>query len=137
MLDYLKLYAGTLVVFLAVDLLWIGVIARGFYKEQLAPYLTDNPVWSAAFAFYFLFVAGLIYFVVAPGLRESSSLSVVASGAFFGLIAYATYDLTNQATVKDWPALLTIVDMAWGTFLSAVVSFTSFQLGQWLAIGAE
>jgi uncharacterized membrane protein len=129
---YLKLYLCTLVGFLAIDAVWLTVVARGFYRRQLDFLLSDQPNWWAAIIFYLLFVVGLLVFAIAPGLQAGSLRKVLLLGAFFGLVSYATYDLTNLATVKNWPWLVTLVDMAWGTVLAAAVSGIGYSAGRWL-----
>jgi uncharacterized membrane protein len=130
---FLKLYAATLLAFFAVDMVWLGLVARGFYQKHLGFLLRESPNWTAAIIFYLLFVAGLLVFAVLPALRNDSVKHVLALGAFFGLITYATYDLTNQATVKQWPVIVTVVDLAWGTVLAATVSLAGFAAGKWLS----
>jgi len=129
---YLKLYVSTLGVFLAIDMVWLAVVARGFYRRQLGFLLSDQPNWWAAISFYLLFVAGLLVFVIVPGLEAVSLRKVLLLGAFFGLVTYATYDLTNHATVKDWPWLVTLVDMTWGAVLATSVSCLGYLVGNWL-----
>lgn len=129
----LKLYFFTLAVFFAIDLVWLGLVARTFYRKHLGFLMTPNPNWLAAIIFYLLFVVGVLVFVVLPGHASGSLRDTVLRGALFGLICYATYDLTNLATVKDWPPIVTIVDLAWGTVLSAAVSFAGFTIAKWLA----
>lgn len=129
---YFKLYFATLVVFLAVDLVWLGLVARSFYQKQIGFLMAPATNWTAAIIFYLLFIFGLLFFVVLPGLREGALGATLLRAALYGLITYATYDLTNLATLKDWPVTMTIVDMAWGTFLSTVVSLASFWIGGWL-----
>jgi len=129
---YLKLYLCTLVGFLAIDAVWLTVVARGFYRRQLNFLLSDQPNWWAAIIFYLLFVVGLLVFAIVPGLQAGSLRKVLLLGAFFGLVTYATYDLTNLATVKNWPWLVTLVDMAWGTVLAAAVSGIGYFAGRWL-----
>lgn len=108
-------------VFMVIDLLWIGVVAKDFYFSKLGHLL--GPVnWTAAIIFYALFLCGLVFFAIYPAVEAGSVAKAFAYGAFFGLITYATYDLTNQATIKDWPLIVTIVDMAWGTVLGSLVS---------------
>ena len=127
---YLKLYLCTLVGFLAIDAVWLTVVARGFYRRQLGFLLSDQPNWWAAIIFYLLFVVGLLVFAIVPGLQAGSLRKVLLLGAFFGLVTYATYDLTNLATVKNWPWLVTLVDMAWGTVLAAAVSGIGYFAGR-------
>ncbi len=129
---YLKLYLATLIAFLAIDMVWLVFVARAFYQKQIGFLLSPNPNWVAAIIFYLLFVAGLLVFVVLPGLEDQSLKTTLLRAALFGLVSYATYDLTNLATVKDWPLPLTMVDLAWGTVLSVMVSWVSFMVGKWL-----
>jgi len=129
---YLKLYIATLIAFFAIDMLWLGLVARAFYRKHLGFLLAPHPNWLAAVVFYLLFIVGILVFAVAPGLQDNSLKTALLRAALFGLICYATYDLTNLATVKDWPVLVTIVDMIWGTVLSVTVSLASFMAGKWL-----
>jgi uncharacterized membrane protein len=129
---YLKLYGLTLAAFFAVDMAWLVVVARAFYRKQLGFLLAPNPNWAAAIVFYLLFIAGLLVFVVVPGLKANAVRTTALHGALFGLITYATYDLTNLATVRDWPLLVTFVDLIWGTVLSLIVSLAGFAGGRWL-----
>ena len=129
MAQYLKMYAGMLVVFLAIDLAWIGVVARNFYRKHIGFLLAETPVWSAALLFYALFVLGILVFVVLPGLEAGITRSTLLRAAFFGLVCYATFDLTCQALVKDWPIIVTVVDMVWGMVISAAVSTAGLFIG--------
>ncbi len=129
---YLKLYLATLVAFFAIDMVWLGLVARTFYRKHLGFLMAPSPNWPAAVLFYLLFVGGILVFVVVPGLESGSLVTTLVRGALFGLITYATYDLTNLATLKDWPVILTIVDLIWGTVLSTAVSFAGYMAGQWL-----
>lgn len=130
---YAKIYGCTLAGFLAIDLVWLAVVARGFYRNQLGFLLAEEPNWAAAVAFYLLFVAGLLVFAIVPGLQAGSAWRALGLGAFLGLVAYATYDLTNLATIKNWPLAVTLVDLAWGAVLSACVSGIGYAAGRWLA----
>lgn len=129
---YLKLYFATLVAFFAIDIVWLGLVARTFYRKYLGFLMAPNPNWLAAIIFYLLFIVGILVFVVVPGLADNSLKTMLLRAALFGLITYATYDLTNLATVKNWPLMITIVDLIWGTTLSVVVSYISFLAGKWL-----
>ena len=129
---YLKLYVITLIAFLAIDMLWVGVVARGMYQKYLGYLMAPEINWFAAFAFYLLFILGLLVFVVEPGLKEKSLTTTHWRAALFGLITYATYDLTNQATVKDWPMLVTVIDLIWGAFLCVIVCTISIFAGKWI-----
>ncbi len=123
---YIKLYLITLPVFFAIDMLWLGIVAKNFYKQQIGFLMTPNINWVAAIVFYLIFIAGLVLFVISPALEKTSLMHALVFGALFGLVTYATYDLTNLATLKDWPILVTLVDLAWGAFLSASVSSVSY-----------
>jgi uncharacterized membrane protein len=129
---YIKLYLATLIAFFAVDMIWLGFVARTFYRKHLGFLLAPTTNWIAALVFYLLFILGILVFVVVPGLADNSLKTTLLRAALFGLITYATYDLTNLATVKNWPVLITLVDLAWGTVLSVAVSFVSFMAGVWL-----
>jgi uncharacterized membrane protein len=129
---YLKLYLAMLIAFFAIDMLWLGLVARSFYRKHLGYLMAPSPNWPAAIVFYLLFLVGILVFVVLPGLRADSLQTTLLRAALFGLISYATYDLTNLATIKDWPVLLTVVDMIWGTVLTVAVSFVGFIAGKWL-----
>jgi uncharacterized membrane protein len=116
---YLVAYAATATVFLAVDFLWLSFIARSFYLEKLGGLLLEKPKLGAAAAFYAVYVVGIVIFAVSPGLRSGSLLVAIGYGALFGLFAYATYDMTNYATLKDWPLSVSLIDMIWGACLTA------------------
>ncbi|MEK7588874.1 MAG: DUF2177 family protein [Patescibacteria group bacterium] len=126
MYTFLKLYFITLPIFFAFDMLWLGLIAKKFYASQIGFLLKPNVNWTAAIIFYLLFIGGLVVFVLTPALEKNSWLHAIIFGALFGLITYATYDLTNLATMKDWPLLVTLVDLAWGMTLSASVSVVAY-----------
>jgi uncharacterized membrane protein len=128
----LKLYGTTLAAFLIIDLTWLGLIARGFYAKHLGHLMAARTNWSAAIVFYLLFVLGVIIFAVLPGLEADSLPKALLWGALYGFFTYATYDLTNLATLRNWPVLLTIVDIAWGVFLATSVSAISFWIGNWM-----
>ena len=130
MIKYFKLYLVSLAAFFAIDMLWLGLVARSFYQQYLGFLMAPSPNWFVAIIFYLLFVVGILVFVVLPGLGANSLKTTLSRAALFGLITYATYDLTNLATLKDWPALLSIVDMLWGTFLSVSVSCVGFIAGK-------
>lgn len=121
-----KLYAITLPVFFVIDMIWLGLVAQKFYRAQIGFLMRDGFNWVAALLFYFLFIVGLILFVIMPALKNDSLLHAILFGALFGLITYATYDLTNLATIKNWPLLVTIVDLVWGATLASAVSAISF-----------
>jgi uncharacterized membrane protein len=123
------LYLITLAIFFLIDMVWLGLVAKNFYRRQLGEMLSPKVNWAAAILFYLLFIAGLLLFVIIPALGRGSALQALWQGAFFGLIAYATYDLTNLATLRNWPLLVTGVDLAWGAILGGAVSFLSTMAG--------
>ena len=110
MTKFLWAYAGAAVVFLAGDFVWLGYVARNFYRQQLGSLMLEQPLMGVALAFYALYLVGLVIFGVAPGFRDGSWRTAMLFGALFGLFAYATYDLTNLATLRNWPTALTLVD---------------------------
>ena len=112
--------------FLVVDGLWLTLIAKNFYAKHLGYLMAKNPNLLATGLFYLIYVFAMVVLVVSPGLEKGSFWSTVLSGALFGLCCYATYDLTNLATVQNWPLIVTIVDLIWGTFLSAAIAAISF-----------
>jgi uncharacterized membrane protein len=119
-------YAITLLVFFAIDLVWLGVVAKSFYRQHIGHLMSPDVNWGAAALFYLVYIAGIVFFAIKPAFEAGTATRALAYGAAFGFIAYATYDLTNQATMKDWPALVTVVDLAWGTVLTATVAFLSY-----------
>lgn len=123
---FIKLYLISLTVFFSIDLIWLGLIAKNLYQKHLGFLMAEQINWIAALIFYLLFIAGLVIFVITPSLEKNSWTSALWLGALFGLITYATYDLTNLATIKNWPLLITIIDLIWGMTISATVSLVSF-----------
>lgn len=131
---FLKLYTIALPVFFAIDMIWLGLVAKNFYAKQIGFLMKSNINWVAALLFYLLFIAGLVVFVINPALTQEKWLHALLFGALFGLITYATYDLTNLATIKDWPLLVTIIDLIWGSTLAALVStITYFITTKWFS----
>ncbi|MCB0445983.1 MAG: DUF2177 family protein [Gelidibacter sp.] len=128
-IQYLYLYLMTIPAFFIIDIIWLGWIGKDFYKAQIG-FLLGPINWSAAIIFYLLYIAGIIIFAVNPALQAGSLGKAVLLGAMFGFFAYATYDLTNLATIKDWPFLVTIVDILWGTVLTGSVATVSYYLGK-------
>jgi uncharacterized membrane protein len=123
---FIKLYLIALPVFFIIDMLWLGVVAKNFYRNQIGFLMKTNINWAAAIIFYLLFIAGLVYFVLMPSMEKRSLSLLLTAATFFGLLTYSTYDLTNLATLKDWPLLVTIIDIIWGMFLSVSVSLISY-----------
>jgi uncharacterized membrane protein len=123
---FIKLYAIALPVFFTIDMVWLGLVAKNFYRAQIGFLMTPNINWLAAIVFYLLFIVGLVLFVIAPAFEKSSWVHALLFGALFGLISYATYDLTNLATLKDWPLLVTLVDLVWGAVLASSISVITY-----------
>ncbi len=123
---FIKLYLIALPIFIGIDMAWLGLIAKNFYQEQIGFLMKSNINFPAAIIFYLLFIAGLILFVINPAMEKHSWLHALLFGALFGLITYATYDLTNLASIKDWPILVTIVDLIWGTVVASLVSLLTY-----------
>lgn len=115
------LYLISVPIFFAVDMVWLGLVAKNFYVSQIG-HLMGPVNWPAAILFYLIFLVGLVIFAIQPAFLAGSVGKALLFGALFGFFTYATYDLTNLATLKDWPVLVSIVDMVWGTVLGAVVS---------------
>lgn len=123
MRDFVFLYLIALAVFLIIDSFWLGLIARRLYRSQIGFLLRDKFNFKAAGVFYLFYLAGLVFFVITPA--ESWTFALLA-GLFFGFITYATYDITNLATIKDWPVKLTIIDIVWGSFIAGITSLITF-----------
>ena len=123
---FIKFYLIAFPVFFVIDMIWLVLVAKKFYQKQIGFLMKPDITWFAAIIFYLLFVAGLVVFVISPAVEKNSWSHAVLYGAFFGLITYATYDLTNLATLKDWPVLVTIADLIWGMVVSASVSVLTF-----------
>ena len=122
MSKYIAAYAATAFVMIAIDLLWLGFIAKPLYQEGIGHLMADKPNLLAAAVFYGLFPLGLMLFAVVPQAAEAAWLKTAVAAALFGFFAYATYDLTNLATLKGWPIGLALIDMAWGAAISAVAA---------------
>jgi uncharacterized membrane protein len=125
---FIKLYVIALSIFFAIDMTWLGLVAKNFYAKQIGSLTKSNINWAAAITFYLIFIAGLTVFVILPAMQKGSWTHTFFFGALFGLVCYATYDLTNLAVAKDWPFLVTIVDLAWGALLAALVSTITYFL---------
>lgn len=117
---YLAAYAGTALVMVAMDMLWLGVIAKPLYQQGIGHLMADKPDIGVAVFFYLLYALGVVIFAVSPQHGGASWTTTLAMGAMFGFFAYATYDLTNLATLRDWPLRLSLIDIAWGTVISGV-----------------
>lgn len=123
-----KMYIACLLVFCVIDFFWVGLIARHWYNRELGHLLVDSVRWTPVVLFYVLYAAGILLFAVYPSIKLGSWQYALFYGAFLGLITYAAYDLTNLATLKNWPLLLAISDMLWGTFVTAATSVILFHV---------
>lgn len=133
-LQFIKLYGITLVVFFLIDITWLAVVAPKLYQSQIGHLMSSEVNIAAAAIFYLLFITGMVYFAIQPAVNANSWVQALLVGGFFGLITYATYDLTNMATLKDWPLLITIIDISWGTTLSALTTLAVFFVARLLNI---
>ena len=131
---FTKLYLIALPVFFAIDMIWLGVVAKNFYAKQIGALMKSDINWIAAIIFYLIFIAGLVVFVILPAMEKNSWFYALIFGAFFGFVCYATYDLTNLAVAKDWPLLVTIIDLIWGAVLAASVSSTTYFIANKLGL---
>ncbi len=124
----LKAYVACLLIFCTIDFLWLGIIAKDWYHRELGHLFVESVNWAPAISFYLLYTAGILVFAVYPSIKLGSWKHALFHGAFLGLISYAAYDLTNLATLKNWPILLSLCDLSWGAFVTGVTSFTVFKL---------
>jgi uncharacterized membrane protein len=121
-----QLYIATAILFFAIDILWLGVIAKNFYNKYLGRFFRERVNWTAASLFYSLYILGIMIFAILPGISSASLSRTVILGVLYGLFTYATYDLTNLATLKDWPLKIVVVDILWGMVLCGLVSAGGF-----------
>lgn len=128
----LKAYLLTTIVFFAIDILWLGVIAKNLYNKYLRKLLAPKVNWTAAIIFYLLFIVGIFYFAIVPSVEAASLEAALVKGALFGFFTYATYDLTNLATLRGWPIRIVFIDIIWGSILTASVSVSGFYIMNWL-----
>ena len=126
-------YLLTTLVFFAIDMLWLGLIAKSLYRKYLGGFLSDTINWKAAIIFYLLFIVGIFIFAIMPAFEKNSLARALLLGALFGFFTYATYDLTNLATLKDWPLPIVFIDLAWGSLLTTLVSTAGFYIVKWMA----
>jgi len=131
----LALYGITTAVFFAFDFVWLSTATSRIYQPYLGDLLAPEPKLAVAAVFYLFYVVGILALAVIPGLREGAVIGALWRGALFGFLAYATYDLTNLATIRDWPWQVSVIDMVWGTTLNTVVAAAGFYAGRWLGLG--
>ncbi len=130
-LKFLLLYVLVMLVFLGIDLVWLGFAGRQLYQKHIG-HLLGEVNWTAAFVFYALYIVGILLFAVLPALEKGALSHALIYGALFGFFCYATYDLTNLATLKSWPAAIVYIDIPWGTFLTAAVAGAGYYIGKWV-----
>lgn len=128
-MNFIRHYLIAAAVFTAIDMVWLLVIAKNLYKSKIGHLMAEKANVAAAVVFYLMFIAAMVFFVISPAVEKQSWLYALGAGAFFGLVTYATYDLTNLATLKDWPLSMTIIDLAWGTFITAITSLITTLIG--------
>jgi uncharacterized membrane protein len=126
-------YLLTTVVFFAIDMAWLGFIAKNLYRKYLGSFLSDTVNWTATVIFYLLFIIGIFYFAILPAVEKNSLAKAVVGGALFGFFTYATYDLTNLATLKNWPLPIVFIDIAWGAVLTGLVSTAGYFIVKWVS----
>lgn len=127
---YLVAYLCSGFAFLALDLMWLTFANKAFYRPLIGPVLADKVSLPPAVAFYFIYLGGILFFAVAPALRLGSAGKAALAGAVLGLVAYATYDLTNQATLKVWSVKVTAADLAWGVFVTTAAALAGYWGGR-------
>jgi uncharacterized membrane protein len=126
-------YLIATVTFFVIDMAWLGFFARSFYKAKLGFILSDKVNWPAAIIFYLIYIGGILFFAVLPALREQNWMLALINGAVLGMLCYATYDLTNMATIDKWPLIVVIVDIIWGIVLTGGVATITYFIGNKLA----
>ena len=129
------LYLICTAVFFAIDFVWLSTATSRIYKPMLGDLLSDQPKLAVAGLFYLAYVVGIVALAVVPALQEGNVVGALWRGALFGLLAYATYDLTNLSTIRGWPWQIAVIDMVWGTTLNSIVAVAGFYAGRWLGLG--
>ena len=123
---YIAAYLGALITFCIMDGVWLGIVATDFYFSALGSLLLERPNWSMAAIFYIGYILGIVYFAIRPSLKRSGLARVLKDGALLGLMAYATYDMTNMATIKGWSLTVSIVDMIWGMIITGASAISGY-----------
>jgi uncharacterized membrane protein len=131
MIKYVAAYLGAGLTFAVIDAVWLTTMTNRLYKPVLGPILADKPDMKAAVLFYLISIAGTVFLAIEPALREGAWQRAALNGAVLGLVAYATYDLTNQATLNVWSARLTVIDLCWGTALTTVSALGGYAAARW------
>ncbi len=130
---HLVAWAVTFVVLLVIDMIWLGVVAKGMYQEAMGDLMSPNPRLAFAAVFYLIYPVGLLVFAIVPGLAAQGVMRAALMGGLFGMFCYATYDLTNLAVIRNWPLALSFIDIAWGTLVSGVAAAAGAATLRWFA----
>ena len=130
---HLVAWAVTFLVLLVIDMIWLGVVAKGMYQEAMGDLMSPNPRLTFAAVFYLVYPIGLLLFAIMPGVEAQSVVRAAVLGALFGMFCYATYDLTNLAVIRNWPLALSFIDIAWGTVVSGVAAAAGAVAWRWMA----
>lgn len=127
-MEVIRNYFIAFTVFFVIDIIWLGFVAKDFYDKHLGFLRSDSINWPAAIIFYAIFIGGLMFFAINPAIEKNSIISAFLIGGLFGFMTYATYDMTNLATLKDWPLIISVVDIIWGTTLNALTAGVSYYI---------
>ena len=130
--QYIVAYFATAAVFLIIDYVWLTQVVSGFYANRLGDLLLDKPNYGVAAGFYLIFIIGIVIFAVAPAFKSGSVWTALVYGALFGFFAYATYELTNLATLKNWPVSIVAIDIIWGSVLTSIAAGAGFAISNYL-----
>lgn len=125
-MPYIMTYLGVTALYLIIDYLWLGVIAKGFYQQQMGDLMREDILIHIAALFYMFYTIGIVLFAVKPAVEAENVFIALSYGALLGFLAYGTYDVTNMATIKNWPILMSLVDVAWGTALTATTATAGY-----------
>ena len=128
---FITAYLATIVIFLAIDFVWLKFVALTFYRNNLGDLMLEQPKLGIAAGFYLMYAAAVVVLAVLPALRANDWSTALLYGALLGMAAYGTYDITNLATLKNWPAIVTVVDWIWGTVLTGTVALLAFLVTRW------
>lgn len=118
----------SLITFVLLDIIWLGVISKNLYSSEIGHLMSERLNYLAVIAFYLVFITGLVILAIMPGLKETELKRTIINAAVLGFVSYATYDLTNYATLKDWPLRVVLIDISWGTFISTITSIVGFYI---------
>lgn len=125
-MNYLISYISTTLIFLTIDAVWLGVVAKNFYADQLGDLMANEIKFHIAALFYLFYTVGIVVFAIKPAMEAENFLLALGLGGLFGFLAYGTYDFTNMATIKNWPTIVSIVDIVWGTSITAVTALLGY-----------